>query len=480
MSTTDNGNREPRQLRRTTTGCLTCRLRKKKCDEVRPQCTACARNGIPCEWRDSPARRKPRVRRKQGYNKDFALPQQITGMMTVFAVPSTDLTERLISHFIVSSPIWISSIHRGQGARFLEHVMPHALNDPLILDCVLTVAAEDLSKFSDRPKELEQLSCEYYRLALAKLPTLINKETEAMQTTTGIHSGECCERLLTHLNGAAMLLSRSLCRTPDDPDLFGFLLELFCYFYTLAASTHSSRLSLDFSLFAAIFACPWLKGHRNHGMLLGDHPELFLLIYRLFSLLQQAPASHQDKELFHSQVRVIQSDLWALYMDDSANTASGSGVDMGILVSELYFWACQLETERVLHPEWAKEEAGIQSIVSTFMSVLEAVPADDSANGVLCWPLFVVGLCAVSVRHQTVILARFKTIHAGWRSPIPLQTSKYLATRWREERERTEAAAFPGWEDAATSLAQLDLPVILPILGKARNPSGEWDALGAT
>ncbi|EXJ68393.1 uncharacterized protein A1O5_08185 [Cladophialophora psammophila CBS 110553] len=35
---------------RTKTGCLTCRLRRKKCDEIRPTCTGCARNFIDCQW----------------------------------------------------------------------------------------------------------------------------------------------------------------------------------------------------------------------------------------------------------------------------------------------------------------------------------------------------------------------------------------------------------------------------------------------
>ncbi|KIY02167.1 uncharacterized protein Z520_02305 [Fonsecaea multimorphosa CBS 102226] len=35
---------------RTKTGCLTCRVRKKKCDEIRPICAGCARNFIDCQW----------------------------------------------------------------------------------------------------------------------------------------------------------------------------------------------------------------------------------------------------------------------------------------------------------------------------------------------------------------------------------------------------------------------------------------------
>lgn len=39
-----------RQLVRSKTGCLTCRRRKKKCDEVHPICQGCQRNQLECTW----------------------------------------------------------------------------------------------------------------------------------------------------------------------------------------------------------------------------------------------------------------------------------------------------------------------------------------------------------------------------------------------------------------------------------------------
>lgn len=35
---------------RVRTGCLTCRRRKKKCDEAKPVCRGCERNGFECKW----------------------------------------------------------------------------------------------------------------------------------------------------------------------------------------------------------------------------------------------------------------------------------------------------------------------------------------------------------------------------------------------------------------------------------------------
>ncbi|KAE8553764.1 hypothetical protein EYB25_005146 [Talaromyces marneffei] len=35
---------------RTLTGCLQCRRRRKKCDENKPACVGCRRNGLSCQW----------------------------------------------------------------------------------------------------------------------------------------------------------------------------------------------------------------------------------------------------------------------------------------------------------------------------------------------------------------------------------------------------------------------------------------------
>ncbi|EPE07504.1 c6 transcription factor [Ophiostoma piceae UAMH 11346] len=39
-----------RNYPRSRNGCLTCRHRKKKCDEVKPDCTGCTRNRLSCVW----------------------------------------------------------------------------------------------------------------------------------------------------------------------------------------------------------------------------------------------------------------------------------------------------------------------------------------------------------------------------------------------------------------------------------------------
>ncbi|ANB11577.1 Uga3p [Sugiyamaella lignohabitans] len=49
-ATMEDSIQQPSKQRRSRTGCLTCRKRKKRCDETRPKCGACVRLGLGCEY----------------------------------------------------------------------------------------------------------------------------------------------------------------------------------------------------------------------------------------------------------------------------------------------------------------------------------------------------------------------------------------------------------------------------------------------
>ncbi|PLN84601.1 sexual development transcription factor rosa [Aspergillus taichungensis] len=46
-----SGNGKGRSITRSRSGCFTCRLRRKKCDEERPSCKACSKLGLKCDYR---------------------------------------------------------------------------------------------------------------------------------------------------------------------------------------------------------------------------------------------------------------------------------------------------------------------------------------------------------------------------------------------------------------------------------------------
>ncbi|GAA5897074.1 Zn(II)2Cys6 transcription factor [Sporobolomyces salmoneus] len=69
-ASTSSGNPGMKQKKtRTRNGCLTCRARKKRCDEQRPKCNGCSRLALDCQWEDKEKaaieRREKREQRKR-------------------------------------------------------------------------------------------------------------------------------------------------------------------------------------------------------------------------------------------------------------------------------------------------------------------------------------------------------------------------------------------------------------------------------
>ncbi|KAJ6031349.1 hypothetical protein N7540_002081 [Penicillium herquei] len=79
----------PRQPtdQKVKTGCLICRRRRKKCDENKPSCIGCVRNGLDCQW---PLESGGRTRRPQRITDQVECQQPQTETQTVFSVQSHD------------------------------------------------------------------------------------------------------------------------------------------------------------------------------------------------------------------------------------------------------------------------------------------------------------------------------------------------------------------------------------------------------
>jgi hypothetical protein len=107
--------------RRSRTGCYTCRLRRKKCDEGSPMCTACKHLGLQCEykrpmwWSNSEARRKHKddikmiIKRKKLSEKSAH-----TIQTTVSSPPG-------LSHSLPTSATFTDPLDRTRSASIDSH-----------------------------------------------------------------------------------------------------------------------------------------------------------------------------------------------------------------------------------------------------------------------------------------------------------------------------------------------------------------------
>lgn len=80
------------QFKRSRNGCLTCRSRRKKCNEERPRCIGCRRNYLECNWpveQNHPTSSPPSPRQQDPGQSDLALHSQDS-----LTSPSSEIVSR--------------------------------------------------------------------------------------------------------------------------------------------------------------------------------------------------------------------------------------------------------------------------------------------------------------------------------------------------------------------------------------------------
>lgn len=186
----------PETKRRTKTGCLTCRMRRKKCDELKPSCVACRRNHLPCKWPDtSPTS-------EEGSSTDTSEGKKVSRQL-VKASPSEglDLSYVLSSlpseyqigdYYLLQHYLYVTS-HQLSGREqtqnpFLEHLMPLALRDSKVLEGVLAVSgahlSSDVQRFENDARSHYAVTLRSVKYTLLAWPTLDTLDLISLLTTT--------------------------------------------------------------------------------------------------------------------------------------------------------------------------------------------------------------------------------------------------------------------------------------------------------
>ncbi|KAE8380394.1 fungal-specific transcription factor domain-containing protein [Aspergillus bertholletiae] len=467
---------------RSRTGCLTCRRRKKKCDERQPICTGCDRNHLSCEWASDalvPKVRRPRCRRQLAMTQ---LPQEAQAMVNIFAVPKPGMVQRLLAHFIDHSPRWLSTRTGKRRSDFLQYLLPAVTGNLLVHNCVLMIASADLAKYCRDDAEVQAVAVEYYGKAVSVLQGSLNEELAMTPTyhrpgsdytplavlLLCLHESQNftkSTRIVPHLNAAVTLLLRRLHYSPEDLALRSFLFELFCYFFSLVAFSHGSKLSLCQA--SAIFSSPIVTQYLQQGNVMGTSQRLFMCIFRI-SMLAEKVAS--ERQLNHSPARTELVMLEQQLISWRLELPLGRDADIAWLndaiTTELYRLACLIYTKKVLDTTLSDESPSIQALVGTFVEHLGRLPPDAPSNNILCWPLVVAGLSAIVSTHQRAISTRLGQIYDIWRSDILCQSATFLRQKWRggQGAHRHAVAAScsgRGPTTAKNDILKLQFPVIL-------------------
>ncbi|OIW26749.1 hypothetical protein CONLIGDRAFT_683699 [Coniochaeta ligniaria NRRL 30616] len=238
---------------RSKTGCLTCRKRKKKCDEAKPRCMNCEKNSVFCEgYPEKQIWRSGKERAEEGRLKSDALPS-IT-MQPIFHGLETAEDRIFWKHYNehLSSVLTVEGEHKNA---FKDMIVPIAVKHHGLMHSILSLSSKHIdydtpyavnllrNNPSTNLESLQQRSDFHHTKAYEKLREDIARQVDRSSPDykdilSGRYGQMLCFILESmvegnprgehrfHLQAYHKLIQHS---PPEDPAFLAFITEFFQY-----------------------------------------------------------------------------------------------------------------------------------------------------------------------------------------------------------------------------------------------------------
>ncbi|KAK0115656.1 hypothetical protein ONS95_000074 [Cadophora gregata] len=430
--------RKRRPAPRTTTGCLCCRMRRKKCDETKPECLGCIRNGLICSFgskahddhgkadtqRDSPEQNQAPWRTTSA--KRYPSLQVCRAPGTPWlAKPASRL---LFDHYRGRTAGKLGGI-TGPKNPFIACILPLAEGDSLVMHSLLALSGSHMINGNDS-EAVASSTWIHYGLAVRGLKHALTEKVVSNQADTAkllvtclllshveIIAGNVNGAVLHHLRASrhfVLSLSKEFAKR-SDTDIRGFLLELYAYLALINNVTlnlESEARLIPFDPF--MFSLNSLEASSSFGVMFGCGHELFEMIPRICELGVEC---HKDKLGVFSSSRssylyvALEGKIIA-WQPPLRNGIPYSGD--WLIAAEIYrrallvFLHTTFYGPRVTdHLLRSSVDDVIDSVIPVFEQMLGWITLDE--NGRTCepaiattllWPLTIIGSCMVQYEHR--------------------------------------------------------------------------------
>ncbi|KAH7403085.1 fungal-specific transcription factor domain-containing protein [Cadophora sp. MPI-SDFR-AT-0126] len=439
MTATSHLSAVPRKRRpapRTTTGCLCCRLRRKKCDETKPECLGCIRNGLICSFASTTDVEKSETEVASPEQNQATLRAKATRRDTSFHVyraPGTPWLAKpasrlLFDHYRGKTAGKLGGI-TGPDNPFVACILPLAEGDSLVMHSVLALSGAHMIN-GNNSVDVTSSTWIHYGLAVRGLKHELTKTAVTDHADTArllvtclllshveIIAGNFHGAVFHHLRASrhfALSLAKEFTKKSDS-DIRGFLLELYTYLalinnVTLNLESEARLISFD----PFMFSLNSLEGSSSFGVMFGCAHELFELIPRICELGVEC---HKDKLGVFSSSRgayhyVVLEGKISAWRPPLRNGLQYPG-DL-LAAAEIYrralliFLHTTFYGPRVTDPLLRSSVNDvIDAVVPVFGQMLEWLTLDE--NGRTCepaiattmlWPLTIIGSCMVEPDHR--------------------------------------------------------------------------------
>ncbi|KAF7585388.1 hypothetical protein BBP40_011033 [Aspergillus hancockii] len=403
-------------------GCIPCKMRRKKCDERKPTCVACARNVLLCAWGSESPTSKPhnsggkglktrsqRLARHQPAPKsklisDLALSAAPNVIHPQLAHPKTNF----LYSFFYARAAQTLSINDGDGNPFVHVLMPMAATSDIVFQAMLAFSGVIYEQ--QHSDALATTTWEHYAQAIRSLKHTItlyvnnqvDRGTELVATVLLLLSLEVSKAdsdglAFRHLRACRELVSGTFAHC-QNPQLLGFLAEYYLYTLSLLPSSlteHSDQIEEDIDFAFRILLNNSVPAT---GVLCGCAPEMFRTISKATVVSRRLYDGFTDEA--GPSVECLQERLdlyeyvqsWLPEYADEENAMIARVYQTALLILLL-----QAEPG-------ASDNMAMNELVTSLTSLLRMIPVESNTTTVLAWPLAAVAPSVKTSTDQAFIL----------------------------------------------------------------------------
>ncbi|OCK94268.1 uncharacterized protein K441DRAFT_561812 [Cenococcum geophilum 1.58] len=398
---------------RSKTGCITCRRRKKKCDETKPHCVHCQKNNVHCEgyppkeyWKSGKQRAA-----EVSFDRPRDLPILIEGV-------ETDLDRYFLDHFNFNVSRVLSLFTDKQNP-FKEILLPMAIRHRGLMHSLLCLSGSHLSSrepnSSFQERQIHHFDCALRNLrtdknmakSIAGDQTALIEDPTVAQTLVlclrSICAGEVNGEYRPHMDAAKHLIQTQ--KSPNQ-EFQSFLFEFFIYHDVSNSVTSLDRRSV---LMMEDFKLPQFMIQPEAGALLGVVDGLFGYISKIRQLRDRI-RSRRSEGLKPPVDYPILSDAQAIDTGLRSWVCVQQEDTPRWIASMLYRQCTWLYLHRTILP--STPNINLRQAVDEGLFYLRQLPSDASTQSILLMPLFLLGCAAFERDQRPEILQAFEGLEA--------------------------------------------------------------------
>ncbi|PWY81538.1 hypothetical protein BO94DRAFT_469998, partial [Aspergillus sclerotioniger CBS 115572] len=487
--------RRPRASR-SRGGCVSCKNRKKKCDENRPRCSDCRRLNLPCHWSPSPG--SPSSEPAHDLILSSAL-DLVPGLdpisSSVDGDPGSPFSPSWFDVEMILRPIqpldtgFSPHLHNDDDrslfnhyihivARALSRSTTEAASNPFLATLLpMAATSETLTSVI-----LGLSGCHWRRVYPQIWGQALTRQGRALTQVSNLLSQpsrpnpqsflEACTTILLlcltelfegtsriwrwHLKAAGSLL-----RAVDQPRLAStpegtFCLQLFHYIDSMSTISRckppllraGERLT-DLTSGSSLPTYLPTASHTSENTISGIPAALLEYLGRVNLL-----AAHRSRRIddlseigFRTAAAHVhaQLDVWRLEYEASSTVATSSDVDWATTAFE---WAIRLRLHQIVDG-YDPHHADVETALSRIVTAVLAIPYGSPVEGSLLFPMVISGASSRDLERRMVIKERLMVMEntLGF-GHIP-HARQLLETVWADERgdgnwARIRFDLFPG------------------------------------